>query len=161
MHDTGVIAQASSDRNEGVRVKISDIIRHKGATVMTISPADSVRQLLTRLAEHNVGALVVLDDDAVVGIISERDIVRKLAERGDDALTATVGELMTATVVSCRPGDSVDEIAGVMTERRVRHMPVLDGGRLVGIVTIGDVVAERIRQLENDRGQLESYITRG
>ena len=142
-------------------MKISDILRHKGASVVTIAPGDSVRDLLSALAQHNVGALVVVDNDQVVGIISERDIVRQLDERGEAVLAATVSDLMTATVVSCAPDDAVDSIAGAMTELRIRHMPVLASGRLAGIVTIGDVVAGQIRQLEQDRGQLEQYITQG
>jgi CBS domain-containing protein len=156
-----VIAKMQAQANRGVQVKISDILRHKGASVVTIGPDESVRNLLALLAKHNVGALVAVDGDQVVGIISERDIVRTLDERGEGVLAANVSDLMTATVVSCAPDDSVDKIAEAMTELRIRHMPVLAGGKLVGIVTIGDVVAGQIRQLEQDRGQLEQYITQG
>jgi CBS domain-containing protein len=142
-------------------MKISDILRYKGTSVVTISPSESVRVLVARLAEYNVGALVVANGDEVVGIISERDIVRRLDDRGAGILELAVSELMTASVVSCSPNDDVDSIAGSMTELRIRHMPVLRGGKLAGIVTIGDVVAGRIRQLEQDRGQLEQYITQG
>jgi CBS domain-containing protein len=142
-------------------VKILDILRHKGSSVVTISPHETVRVLLARLAEFNVGALVVADGDQVAGIISERDIVRHLNDRGEQILDQPVSELMTASVVSCSPTDDVDNIAAGMTELRIRHMPVLDEGMLAGIVTIGDVVAGRIRQLEQDRGQLEQYITQG
>jgi CBS domain-containing protein len=142
-------------------MKISDILRYKGTSVVTIAPSESVRVLLAALAEHNVGALVVAEGDQVVGIISERDIVRRLNERGAEILDAPVSGLMTSTVISCAPTDDVDTIAGSMTERRIRHMPVLSDGTLAGIVTIGDVVAWRIRQLEQDRGQLEQYITQG
>jgi CBS domain-containing protein len=145
-------------------VKISDILRYKGTAVVTIAPTESVRDLLARLAENNVGALVVADgeqDPQVIGIISERDIARHLNDRGAEILDLPVSELMTASVVSCSPNDDVDSIAGGMTELRIRHMPVLSDGKLAGIVTIGDVVAGRIRQLEQDRGQLEQYITQG
>jgi CBS domain-containing protein len=142
-------------------VKILDILRHKGSSVVTIRPHEGVRVLLARLAEYNVGALVVADGDQVAGIISERDIVRHLNDRGEQILDLPVSELMTASVVSCSPNDDVDSIAAGMTELRIRHMPVLDKGKLAGIVTIGDVVAGRIRQLEQDRGQLEQYITQG
>lgn len=140
-------------------MKISDILRHKGSSVVTIAPAESVRDLLTRLAAHNVGALVVADGEHVVGIISERDIVRRLNERGAAILDLAVSELMTSSVISCSSDDDVDSIAGGMTELHIRHMPVLNDGRLAGIVSIGDVVAGRIRQLEQDRSQLEQYIT--
>jgi CBS domain-containing protein len=142
-------------------VKISDILRHKGSTVVTISPGDAVTDLISRLAEHNIGALVVVDRDAVVGIVSERDVVRKLNSDGGALLSSTVSDVMTSSVVSCAPDDSVDSIGAAMTELRVRHMPVLSGGQLAGIVTVGDVVAGRIRQLEQDRVQLEGYIIHG
>jgi CBS domain-containing protein len=147
--------------DRGVQVKIADILRYKGTSVVTITPGESVRDLLARLAEHNVGALVVIDDDRVVGIISERDIVRQFHEQGENVLAAAVSDLMTSAVISCGPDDSVDDIGATMTELRIRHMPVLAAGKLAGIVTIGDVVAGRIRQLEQDRGQLEQYITHG
>ncbi len=142
-------------------MKISDILRHKGSTVVTVAPTDPVPDVLAKLAEHNIGALVVLDGDSVAGIVSERDIARHLNERGAALLDATVADLMTASIVSCTPDDSIDSIASRMTELHIRHMPVLTGGRLTGIVSIGDVVAARMRQLEIDRGQLEQYITRG
>jgi CBS domain-containing protein len=145
-------------------VNISDILRHKatetthGDTVVTVDPSETVTTLLGMLAEHNVGALVVCADDQVTGIVSERDVVRRLAERGAEMLDVSVGEIMSTAVVSCASKDAVDSVAETMTERRIRHMPVIDDGRLVGIVSIGDVVSSRIRQLETDRGQLEQYI---
>ena len=148
-------------------MQISDILRNKGprgTDVVTISPDAAVSVLLAELAEHNIGALVVLRRDTVsgqtvAGIVSERDIVRALNDRGAAVLTSTVAEIMTTTVISCTSGDSLDQVAEIMTQRRVRHMPVIDGGRLAGIVTIGDVVLNRTRQLEQDREQLEHYIT--
>ena len=146
-------------------MNISDILRHKSAekgagdgAVVTTAPGETVTALLAALAEHNVGALVVCQDDSVVGIVSERDVVRRIAERGPEVLDATVEQIMSTTVVSCSSKDSVDSIAETMTERRIRHMPVIDDGQLIGIVSIGDVVSSRIRQLEIDRGQLEQYI---
>jgi CBS domain-containing protein len=142
-------------------MRISDVLRQKGTAVATIAPDATVRQLLTTLREHNIGATVVTDGDAVVGIVSERDIVRKLDERGTELLGAQVSEIMTRDVLTCAPEDTVDSLAETMTERRIRHMPVLDHGRLAGIVSIGDVVKSHIRQLETDREQLESYIAQG
>jgi CBS domain-containing protein len=118
-----------------------------------------VSALLAALAEHNVGAILVCKDDKVAGIVTERDVVRRLADRGKDVLDAPVRSIMTTDVFHAKPQDDVDSVAETMTQRRVRHMPVLDGGRLVGIVSIGDVVSSRMRQLEQDRGQLEQYIT--
>jgi CBS domain-containing protein len=114
--------------------------------------------VVAALAEHNIGALLVVDDGELKGVISERDIVRRLASSGEAILDQPVSELMTSDVVTCTISDSVDSIAETMTAKRIRHMPVMDGGRLVGIVSIGDVVLSRIRQLEHDRGQLEQYI---
>lgn len=144
-------------------MKISDILRHKattsGATVVTIAPTGPVKDLLAALAEHNIGALVVVDGDTVVGIVSERDIVRRLNDRGASILDAAIADIMTSPVLSCSSKDSVDSVAATMTERRIRHMPVIDDGTLDGIVTIGDVVLSRTHQLEQDRSQLEQYIT--
>jgi CBS domain-containing protein len=148
-------------------MKVSDILRHKsaigvgtgGATVVTIAPGAPLTELLDMLAEYNIGALIVVDGDTAVGIVSERDVVRRLNERGAALLDATVAEIMTSPVLSCSSHDLVESVAATMTERRVRHMPVIDDGKLVGIVTIGDVVLSRTRQLEQDRRQLEQYIT--
>jgi CBS domain-containing protein len=140
-------------------VNISDILRHKGSRVLTISPDDTVIDLLRALSENNVGALLVRTGDDVLGIVSERDVVRRIAERGASVLAGTVGEIMTTDVLSCTSRDSVDSVGQTMTARRIRHMPVVDDGALVGIISIGDVVLSRIRQLEIDRGQLEQYIS--
>jgi CBS domain-containing protein len=147
-------------------MRISDVLRGKGRDVATIEPTATVGELVAALGERNIGAAVVVEgarteDSAVVGIVSERDVVRRLRDRGGDLLSATVGEIMTRDVLTCSPDDTVDHLAEVMTERRIRHMPVLADGRLVGIVSIGDVVKSRISQLETDREQLESYIVRG
>lgn len=140
-------------------MKISDILRHKGSAVVTIAPTGPVQEMLAKLAEHNVGALVVVDDGQVLGIVSERDVVRRINERGSAVLLSTVSEIMTTDVFTCSPQESVDSIAETMTQRRIRHVPIVDDGQLVGIVSIGDVVLSRIRQLEYDRGHLEHYIS--
>ena len=140
---------------------IADILRRKGSSVVTIASDARVSEMVASLAEHKIGALVVVDDGRTVGIVSERDVVRRLHRVGAVVLELPVSELMTTDVISCEPTDSVDEIGAAMTERRIRHMPVLAKGELAGIVTIGDVVAARIADLEQTRGQLESYITRG
>jgi CBS domain-containing protein len=140
---------------------IADILRRKGSNVVTITSDAPVSDMVARLAEHRIGALVVVDDDRTVGIVSERDVVRRLHRVGPGVLELPVSELMTTDVISCEPTDSVDQIGAAMTEKRIRHMPVLAKGELAGIVTIGDVVAARIADLEQTRGQLESYITQG
>ncbi|HEY7008130.1 MAG TPA: CBS domain-containing protein [Jatrophihabitantaceae bacterium] len=140
-------------------MKISDLLRGKGSNVIT-TPADAtVRELVASLAEHGIGALVVVDGPTVLGIVSERDIVVRLNDWGDTLLDKLARDLMTSSLFTCRPEDDVDRIAETMTERRVRHMPVFNGDDLVGLVSIGDVVKSRIEQLEHDRGQLEHYIT--
>jgi CBS domain-containing protein len=143
-------------------VNISDILRFKGSDVVTIAPSDTVTALLASLAEHNVGALLVSDGGPggeLKGIVSERDVVRRFAEHGAGLLDLPVEKIMTSIVVSCTSKDTVDGVGELMTERRVRHLPVIDDGQLVGIISIGDVVSSRIRQLEKDRGQLEQYIS--
>lgn len=137
------------------------MLRRKGHEVATVAPTATVEQLVATLGEHNIGAAVVTDDERLIGIVSERDVVRRLRDRGAELLSAAVAEIMTADVLTCAPGDTVDQLAEIMTERRIRHMPVTEDGRLVGIVSIGDVVKSRISQLETDREQLESYIVHG
>jgi CBS domain-containing protein len=141
-------------------VQISDILRHKQDNhVWTISPGATVEELLAQLAEHHIGAMIVTTGDDVVGIVSERDIVRRLHSQGTDVLTDAVEHIMTREVVHCTPSDVVDKVATLMTERRIRHLPVLDSGTLIGVVSIGDVVSSRMRELQKDRDQLEQYIT--
>jgi CBS domain-containing protein len=140
-------------------MKISDILRYKGSGVVTIAPDAPVTQVLARLAEHNVGALVVIRGEDVVGIVSERDIVRRLNETGAELLDHPVDTIMTLSVLTTEPDASVDSVAQTMTQERIRHLPVVDNGRLAGVISVGDVVSSRIRQLEQDRGQLEHYIT--
>jgi CBS domain-containing protein len=140
-------------------MRINDVLKAKaGHDVITINPDASVRDLLALLAEHNIGAVIVSGDgSAVDGIVSERDVVRKL--NGNDAiLDAAVQEIMTAVVQTCEPGADVDEVMAQMTEHRIRHVPVLDDGNLVGVVSIGDVVKSRITQLTFERDQLDSYV---
>lgn len=143
-------------------MRIADILRTKGAEVATVTESTTVTGLLAELAVHNIGAMVVIGDNAgVTGIVSERDVVRYLHERGSDLMRTPVGEIMTAVAVTCRPDDPVDDLAALMTNNRVRHVPVLDGGRLVGIVSIGDVVKTRMDELQAERQQLRAYITGG
>ncbi len=142
-------------------MQISDILRHKQDNhVWTIVPEASVRDLLGQLAEHHIGAMVVSRADGqVAGIVSERDVVRRLHSEGEAVLDGAVERIMTRDVVHGSPGDAVIDVAALMTERRIRHLPVLDGDDLVGVVSIGDVVSSRIRELQQDRDQLEQYIT--
>ncbi|GAA4489424.1 CBS domain-containing protein [Rhodococcus olei] len=141
-------------------MRIADVLRGKGPAVVTVDPGTSVEALIGELTRRNLGALVVMQGNAMVGIVTERDVVHQIHERGPGVLSATVGEIMTVAVFTCAPGDTVDSLAATMTERRIRHLPVLEDGRLVGIVSIGDVVKSRIDELQSERDQLEAYIDR-
>jgi CBS domain-containing protein len=131
------------------------------ATIFTIRPGATLSDLLDALAEHNVGALVVSDDGTtMLGIVSERDVVRKIRDF-DDPKSVAVEELMTSDVRVCAPEDSFGSLMAIMTEHRIRHVPVLDGDQLVGVVSIGDAVKQRMDQLEFERDQLNNYVSRG
>ncbi len=145
-------------------MRIVDVLRVKGDEVATIGPDATVTELLAGLCRRNIGAMVVVDPadgDAVVGIVSERDIVRTLHHEGPDVLKRSVASIMSAVVATCHPGSNVDDLAEVMTQNRVRHVPVLVEGRLTGIVSIGDVVKTRMDELQTERQQLQAYITQG
>ncbi|BBY76439.1 signal transduction protein [Mycolicibacterium parafortuitum] len=142
-------------------MRISDVLRSKGSAVATITPETSVAGLLTELAVRNIGAMVVVSPDGLLGIVSERDVVRKLHDMGADLLHRPVSEIMTTLVATCTPQDSVDSLSALMTNNRVRHVPVVVDGRLAGIVSIGDVVKTRMEQLEREHQQLQAYITQG
>ena len=140
-------------------MQIGQLLRHKGHDVATIDGSRSVRDALALLSERRIGALVVsADGRRIDGILSERDIARGLHERGAGLLGDPVTEVMTADVHTCVPGASVLELARLMTVERVRHVPVVDDGALVGIVSIGDVVKARLDELEEERRQLVDYI---
>jgi CBS domain-containing protein len=141
-------------------MRIRDVLRRKGDLVVTISPDEPVGALLDALAEHKVGALVVARGDGdVEGIVSERDVVRHLQARGASVLEETVSAIMTSPVHTAAPDTTLEELMVLMTERRFRHVPVVVDGRLVGIVSIGDVVKHRIDELQSERDQLTAYIT--
>ncbi|MEV6067431.1 CBS domain-containing protein [Nocardia sp. NPDC052001] len=140
-------------------MRISEILRRKGPDVVTVAPDATVRDLIRVLAENNVGAVVVSDDgEHIVGIASERDVVRRLHTLGADLLERPVSEIMTAVVHTCSPDDRVESLNETMTEHRVRHLPVLQDGLMVGIVSIGDVVKSQISELETEREHLVRYL---
>ena len=141
---------------------IRQLLRRKGGEVATVPPDLSVRDALAVLAERGIGALVVSSDGRrVEGILSERDVARGLHERGAALLTEPVSSVMTADVHTCLPHVGVHELAQLMTDRRVRHVPVVEDDVLVGIVSIGDVVKARLDELEAERAQLVTYIQTG
>jgi len=143
-------------------MRVSDVLSSKGSTtIYTIRPEATLSELLDALAEHNVGALVVSHDGtSMLGIVSERDIVRKIRDF-DDPKGTTVEQIMTSDVQVCAPDDSFGSLMSIMTEHRVRHVPVLDGDTLVGVLSIGDAVKQRMDQLEFERDQLNDYVSRG
>lgn len=140
-------------------MKIREVIAGKAIQdVITISPDATVRELIALLARHNIGAAVVSGDgSSVVGIVSERDVVRRL-EENDQALASTVADIMTAEVQTCDVASSLDEVRNTMTQGRFRHLPVCEDDRLVGVISIGDVVKAYIDQVEFERDQLDSYV---
>ena len=140
-------------------MQISQVLRRKGHEVATVDAGESVRTALALLAEHRIGALVVsADGKHIDGILSERDIARGLNEHGAGLLAETVSTVMTAEVHTCSPAASVHELAQTMTDHRVRHVPVVEDGTLIGIVSIGDVVKARLDELEAERASLVDYI---
>jgi len=139
-------------------MRIADVLRGKGSAVATVDPTATVAELVAALAEHNVGALPVLDDGRLVGIVSERDVVRRLHLGGAGLLQLRVADIMSTSVTTCAPPDKIEDLARIMTERRFRHMPVVENDTLIGIVSIGDLVKARIDLLETEREQLQSYI---
>jgi CBS domain-containing protein len=140
-------------------MRIQDVLRAKPShDVVTINPDASIRELVALLAEHNVGALIVsTDGSSVDGIVSERDVVRRLRSH-TDVLDSPVSAIMTAEVHTCDPESQLNDLMALMTERRIRHVPVVSEGRLTGIISIGDVVKSRIGELEFEREQLDNYI---
>jgi CBS domain-containing protein len=140
-------------------MKISLILSGKGASVATITAGTTVGEAVDELAAHRVGALVVsADGEHIEGIISERDIVRGLADRRNSLLDETVSSIMTSEVFTCSPDDEVETLMRAMTDRRIRHVPVVENGSLCGIVSIGDVVKSRFDELEKDNQELVEYI---
>lgn len=138
---------------------VGQILKSKGSEVATISPNATIGDVISALAEFRVGALVVSSGDAQIdGIISERDVVRGLAEHSGVSDMA-VSELMTAEVVTCTLESTTEELMSQMTEHRFRHVPVVEDNKLIGIVSIGDVVNARVRELETEREQLTDYIS--
>ena len=140
-------------------MQIREILTHKGFDVVHAPPDATVADLVTLLREHNLGAVVVsADGDAVAGIVSERDVVRHLDD--PDLLGRPVSAIMTSLVCSCAPSDTVESVMTLMTERRVRHVPVVSPtGTLAGIVSIGDVVKSQLAELQFERDQLQTYVS--
>ena len=140
---------------------VASILRIKGSSVATAPPEATITDIAAKLKEEKIGALVVSDDGLkVLGIISERDIVRGLADHGLDLLEKRAEELMTAEVMTCTPNDTTGDLMAVMSEKRIRHIPVTENGELCGIVSIGDVVKDRLDEIEREANALRDYVTK-
>ena len=138
---------------------VSLILKTKGRSVISVKPSDTVRHVADKLSQHKIGAVVVLDEDEnMQGIVSERDIVRTIAQKGEAALSLPAASIMTSDVKSCREGDTEADIMGLMTAHRIRHLPVVMQGRMVGIISIGDVVKHRIEAIEREADEMKTYI---
>jgi CBS domain-containing protein/beta-phosphoglucomutase-like phosphatase (HAD superfamily) len=148
----------SSDVERSAIMKVSDILDTKGSSVKTIRSDATIVELAQRLRAENVGVMVVMGANGVLdGIISERDLAFGLAEHGATVAGLTVGQLMTRAVITCSPGDTVSSISRVMTQRRIRHLPVVDAGALIGLVSIGDALKYRIEEIQLETSLLRDY----
>jgi CBS domain-containing protein len=141
---------------------VLDVLKHKGYSVVTVVPDQAIASAVDVLNRNRIGAAPVADQDGrLVGIISERDVIRGLADYGDEVLRLPVDRLMTREVVTCSLEDSIIGLMEVMTNQRIRHLPVLENGRLHGIVSIGDVVKQRLAEAQFELDELRRFITQG
>ncbi len=139
-------------------MQVANVLRAKGSLVATVPQDAAVAAVLAVMAEQRVGAVVVVHESSVVGMVWERDVVRHLHERGESLVGAQVSEIMNTDVINCVPSDQVDAILQTMTERRIRHLPVIVDDELCGIVSMGDLVKAKVDELEAERAHLRSYI---
>jgi CBS domain-containing protein len=139
---------------------VAAVLKRKGSHVVSITPDQTIAEAATLLTENRIGAALVLDStDAIRGIISERDIIRGLAQHGADALTQRVEALMTRDVQHCSPKDTIADVMTVMTQRRTRHLPVVEDGKLLGLISIGDVVKQRLIDTDLEIETLRGYVS--
>lgn len=140
-------------------MNVETILRNKGRNVLTVAPDATIGAAVTLLRRHGIGALVVSRDGATVdGILSERDVVHALADHGDKVLGLAVAQLMSRRVVTCAAADMVGDLMALMTERRIRHLPVVERGKLAGMISIGDVVKNRIDEVESEATSMREFI---
>lgn len=136
------------------------ILDSKGRNVVTTGAGARIEDVVAKLGEHKIGAIVVVENvDEIVGIVSERDVVRAIAERGADVLSEPVGTIMTSEVMTCEDSETIDDVMARMTVGRFRHLPVEKNGRLTGIISIGDVVKTRIEEIEREAEEMRAYIS--
>jgi CBS domain-containing protein len=142
-----------------VMTTVSSVLHAKGNTIWSVAPDETVFDALKIMAEKNIGALLVMQKEKVVGVFSERDYARKIALKGESSHTTAVKDVMTSGVLSVNPEQSIDECMALMTNKHVRHLPVVENGNLIGLVSIGDIVKTIISEHEYTIKQLENYIT--
>lgn len=143
-------------------MKVADILKQKNAGVISVRPTETIATFAHRLRMAKIGAMVVLGEDgAMAGIISERDVVHGLAEHGPHCLELTVADLMTQRVHTCAPDDNIARIARTMTENRIRHLPVTEAGKVVGVVSVGDVVKNRLEEMSLEANVLRDLAIAG
>jgi CBS domain-containing protein len=140
-------------------MQVANILKAKGTDILSVTPDTQVIEVAKILKAKRIGALLVLEGDTMAGIISERDIARALPDYGEKLLSMTVSELMTKTVTTCSSDASIDEIMEMMTNNRIRHLPVVDDGKLIGFISVGDVVKYRVDELVAEEDQLRSYVS--
>ncbi len=141
-------------------MNVESILSSKGRSAVTVTPESRIDTAVALMRRHGIGALIVSRDGAAVeGVLSERDIVYALGERGQDILRLEVRQLMTSPVITCKPEDSVADLMALMTDKRIRHIPVVVRGALAGIVSIGDVVKNRLDEVENEAKSMRAFIT--
>ena len=138
---------------------VRELLKTKGRNIWSVNPTETVYDALVVMADRNVGALVVLEEGRLIGILSERDYARKVVLQGKTSRDTLVREIMTENPVCVRPGQSIEECMALMTYKRIRHLPVIEGDELVGVISIGDVVKDIISEQEFVIEQLEHYIT--
>jgi len=138
---------------------VLSILGQKGNEVITLAPTATLREVCNTLAKRRIGAVLIVEETRIAGIISERDIVRKLAASGAGALDSTASDCMTKALVTCKRSDTIPFVMEKMTEGRFRHIPVVEDGALVGVISIGDVVKHRISEVEREADELRSYIS--
>jgi CBS domain-containing protein len=138
---------------------VAHILKQKGSAVVTVPPAESVQSIVDLLARHRIGAVVVVDPSGgIVGIVSERDVVRAMAGQAGAVTAKAAGDIMTTKVRTCSPGDTEAELVVLMTENRIRHLPVVVEGKLAGMISIGDVVKHRMEMMERETEDMKTYI---
>jgi len=143
-------------------MNVASILRSKGSNIITVGAEDEVAAVAKILGDNKIGAVLVVDDQGkVLGVISERDIVRGLSQSGDGCLSKQAQDLMTSNVIMCEPSDTIDEVMALMTSKRIRHLPVMEGGELAGFISIGDVVKNRMDEVEREAAAMRDYIATG